>query len=243
MQSFLHAPFEAKACDSCHLPAKDGKVVLTQKSAKEVCVTCHADKAEQIEKAKVQHPGALGDCTDCHSPHGGNSPGFPKPGPVGVCLNCHSDQAEQGKKAHVHQPAFVQGCATCHEPHGNDTPKLLRASTPNQLCLECHGPDSQPQKLESEHLVTIFDGKVKLPEDYFAQVKILPIKYGLGHPVENHPISNVVDPKDITKVRVAINCLTCHQPHASTNAGLLAKDQQNNMAFCDNCHKDRTMSK
>jgi predicted CXXCH cytochrome family protein len=243
MQAFLHAPFEAKACDTCHAAAKDGKVVLTQKTAKEVCVTCHADKAEQIEKAKVQHPGAMGDCTDCHNPHGGSSPGFPNPGPVSVCLNCHTDQAEQGKKAHVHQPAFEQGCATCHEPHGNDTPKLLRASTPNQLCLECHGPDSQPKKLESDHLVTIFDGKVKLPEDYFDQVKVLPIKYGLGHPVEHHPVSDVVDPADITKVRIAINCLTCHQPHASTHDGLLAKDQQNNMAFCDNCHKNRTMMK
>jgi predicted CXXCH cytochrome family protein len=33
--------------------------------------------------------------------------------------------------------------------------------------------------------------------------------------------------------------LSCHQPHASANAGLLIKDQQNNMAFCDNCHKNR----
>jgi len=163
MQAFLHDPFASKQCDVCHQPAKDGKVVLTQASAKEICVTCHADKAEQIEKAKVQHPGAAGDCTDCHDPHAGRSPGFPKPNPVAVCLGCHSEQAEQGKKQHVHQPAFEQGCATCHDPHGNDNEHLLRAKAPNPLCLECHAPDRKPQKLEGEHLVTIFDGKVKLP--------------------------------------------------------------------------------
>ncbi len=110
---------------------------------------------------------------------------------MAVCLTCHTDQAEQGKKAHIHQPAFEQGCATCHEPHGGDNIHLLRAKTPNKLCLECHGPDSKPAKLESEHLVTIFDGKVKLPEDYFSRVPMLPLKYGAGHPVANHPVSDV----------------------------------------------------
>ena len=237
MQAFLHSPFESKSCDTCHQAAKNGKVVLTQASAKEICVTCHADKAEQIEKAKVQHPGAAGDCTDCHDPHAGRSPAFPKPSPVAVCLGCHTEQAEEGKKLHAHQPAFEQGCAICHDPHGNDNDHLLRAKTPNPLCLECHSPDAKPKKLESEHLVAIFDGVVKLPEKYFSKVPILPLQYGLGHPVERHPVSDLVDPKDVTKVVTPLNCLTCHQPHASAQPGLLVKDQVNNMAFCQNCHK------
>ena len=240
MQAFLHSPFEAKACDSCHAPPKDGKVVLTAASPKEVCITCHSEKAEQIEKAKVQHPGAAGDCTDCHSPHAGKSPAFPKPDGVQACLNCHSDQADQGKKAHLHQPAFAQGCATCHEPHGGDNEHLLRAKTADALCLECHGPDRQPKVLESEHMVTIFNGKIRLPEDYFSKNKVimLPLKYGRGHPVDGHPVKDVMDPTDVTKTMTTINCLTCHQPHSSAQPDLLAKDQANNMAFCATCHKN-----
>ncbi len=142
------------------------------------------------------------------------------------------------KKAHLHQPAFVQGCATCHEPHGGDNQHLLRAASTNKLCLECHGPDANPQKIEAEHLVTIFDGKVKLPEDYFRKVILLPIQYGHGHPVDRHPVSDIMDPKDQTKVLKPINCLTCHQPHSGANPGLLVKDQANNMAFCMTCHAD-----
>jgi predicted CXXCH cytochrome family protein len=238
MQAFLHSPFESKSCDTCHQPAKDGKVVLTAASPKEVCVTCHADKEEQIDRAKVPHPGAAGDCTDCHSPHAGKSPGFPKPDAVSVCLGCHSDQAAQHSKKYLHQPAFEQGCATCHEPHGGDNPKLLRAAKINQLCLECHGPDPSPQRLESEHLITIFDGKVKLPENYFGKVILLPLKYGRGHPLEGHPVSDVMDPQDVTKVAKPLNCLSCHQPHASAQPGLLVNDQVNNTAFCMPCHKD-----
>jgi predicted CXXCH cytochrome family protein len=242
MQAFLHNPFENKMCDSCHAPAKDGKVVLTNADTKALCVTCHDEQAKAIETAKVQHPGAQGDCTACHNPHAGKSPGFLQPDPVQACLACHSDQADQMKKAHLHQPAFQQGCATCHEPHGGTNDHLLRAATPNKLCLECHGPDASPKKLENEHLVTIFDGKVKLPEDYFRKVILLPIQYGHGHPVERHPVTDVIDP-GTTKVLKQINCLTCHQPHSGANAGMLVKDQANNMAFCMTCHAELTPGK
>lgn len=241
IQQFTHPPFESGACDTCHQPAKDGKVALTQSDVKAICVTCHSEQAEKIEKAKVQHPGAQGDCTTCHNPHAGRTPGFIQPNPVDACLACHSEQAEQFQKAHLHQPAFKQSCAICHQPHGGENPHLLRTKTVNALCLECHGNDTQPQRLESEHLITIFDGQVKLPEDYFEKNKaiVLPLKYGLGHPVTGHPVSDLVDPRDPNKVVKPISCLTCHQPHSSAAANLLIKDQTVSMTFCDTCHKNR----
>src|SRR5579864_997023 len=242
MQKFTHPPFAEKSCDTCHAPAKDGKVALTNPDSKALCVACHSEQAEKIEKAKVQHPGAQGECIACHNPHAGRTPGFVQPDPVNACLACHSDQADQFKKAHLHQPAFRQGCATCHEPHGGDNEHLLRTAKVDSLCLECHGPDSQPKKLEAEHAIAIFNGAVKLPKDYFSKnkVPILPLRYGRGHPVAGHPVSDVMDPADITKVTAKINCLTCHQPHSSAQPGLLAGDQADNMAFCASCHKDMT---
>jgi predicted CXXCH cytochrome family protein len=240
MAEFTHPPFADRQCEVCHAPAQNGKVVLTQTDAKALCVTCHDDKAKLIESAKVPHPGAAGDCTDCHSPHASRQPGLPKTNAVDICLGCHSDIADQGKKQFHHQPAFSQGCATCHQPHGGDNNHLLRAKTTNTLCLECHGPDSQPKKLESEHLLTIFNGSVKLPDNYFIKNKVvvLPLKFGMGHPVAGHPVSDLLDPADPSKVKTPMTCLTCHQPHASAQPDLLAKDQANNMAFCSTCHKD-----
>ena len=241
LAKFTHPPFADNQCDTCHAPAKDGKVVLTQPDAKSICITCHDEKAKQIETAKVQHPGAAGDCTDCHNPHASNQPGLPKTNGVDICLACHSDIADLQKKAVHHQPAFSQGCATCHEPHGGTREKLLRADG-NKLCLECHGPDSVPVQDKAAGVVKIFDGNVILPADYFRKNKvvILPLEYGKGHPIMGHPVSDVMDPTDITKVRQKLNCLTCHQPHASAHADLLANDQQNNSQFCATCHKDLT---
>ena len=241
MARFTHSPFADKQCEVCHAPAKDGKVVLTQADAKSLCVTCHDDKARQIDTAKVQHPGAAGDCTDCHNPHASKYPGLPKTNPVEICLGCHADIADLAKKPAHHQPAFVQGCGTCHEPHGGQRDKLLRADG-NALCLECHGPGASPQEDKSAGVLKIFSGAVTLPDDYFQKNKVvvLPIQYGKGHPIMGHPVSDVMDPQDVTKVREKLNCLTCHQPHASAHSDLLAHDQENNAQFCASCHKDLT---
>jgi len=240
MRRFQHAPFEAKSCEMCHAPAKDGKVVLTQPDAKSLCLTCHDDKGKTIESSKVPHPGAMGDCTDCHSPHAASEPGLPKSDGVAICTGCHTDIGDLGKKAYHHQPAFGQACSICHTPHGGENDHLLRAKG-DILCLACHGPDRTSTALKDQHLISILDGKVKLPEDYFTKnnVVILPLKYGLGHPVENHPVADVMDPTDQRKVKTPLSCLTCHQPHASAQADMLVKDQVNNMAFCDTCHKNR----
>jgi len=78
---------------------------------------------------------------------------------------------------------------------------------------------SGAKETRSEHLITIFNGSVKLPEDYFAKNKavVLPLKFGRGHPIEGHPVSDVMDPSDITKVHAQISCLSCtshtHQPN------------------------------
>ena len=82
---------------------------------------------------------------------------------------------------------------------------------------------------------------MKLPDDYFEVNKafVIPLKYGVGHPVACHPVSDLMDPTNPGKVKTPMSCLTCHQPHASAGADLLVKDQANNMAFCDTCHKNR----
>ena len=238
MQAFVHPPFADKQCEVCHAPAKDGRVALTQANSRELCVMCHDAQAKAIEAAKVQHPGAAGDCVDCHNPHASDQPGLPKTNRVTICLSCHSEQEEQLKTKRVHHsPAFQTGCTTCHEPHGGANQHLLRASDVNTLCLECHGPDAPaPTRLSDQHLVAIYDGKVRLAEDYFKKVPVLPIRYGFGHPTEGHPIGNAIVKK--TKTAIALNCLSCHQPHASAKSGLLAKDQENNMAFCRTCHSE-----
>ena len=78
---------------------------------------------------------------------------------------------------------------------------------------------------------------MKLPETHYNKITKLPLAYGLGHPTANHPIADVRDPKDTTKVKTVLNCTVCHQPHASSARALLVKDQQPGLEFCRTCHK------
>ena len=75
----------------------------------------------------------------------------------------------------------------------------------NTACLECHGPDRGPAKLEAEHLIAIYEGKVKLPEGYLRKAPVIPLEYGLGHPVEYHPVSDVMDPANQSKVKTPLS--------------------------------------
>ena len=62
-------------------------------------------------------------------------------------------------------------------------------------------------------MLTIFNGTVRLPDDYYQKnkVPILPLRYGLGHPVDYHPVSDVMDPANQSKVKTPLSCLSCHQ--------------------------------
>jgi predicted CXXCH cytochrome family protein len=239
MQAFLHPPFGEKLCDVCHEPAKDGRVVLAEKNVKALCAGCHSDQVARIESAKFQHQGAQGDCTDCHDPHAGKSRAYPKQDPINVCLNCHTDQAELQNKRVLHQPVFGQGCTTCHDPHGGERAKLLRADG-NALCTECHGTGVTHKVDQGTHAVAIFDGRVQLPENYFAQQQVvhLDLKDGIGHPVWRHPVSDVHDPANPTRIKTPLGCLSCHQPHAGGARAMLVKDLPPSLQFCRTCHQE-----
>jgi len=237
MQKVVHPPFGENLCEVCHEAPQNGRVVLTNKNVKDICASCHSDQAEKIESAKFQHPGAQGDCTDCHNPHAAKTHGLPKSDPVSICLDCHVDQAELQTKKVAHQPAFEQGCAVCHDPHGGERPKLLRAEG-NALCTECHSASSVATKLADAHQVSIFDGHVKLPEEYFVQKRVMRFDFtgGIGHPVGRHPVVDVHDPVDPSKIKAQIGCLSCHQPHAGGARAMLIKDLSPGLAFCRTCH-------
>jgi predicted CXXCH cytochrome family protein len=214
-------------------------VVLTQKDVRSLCVTCHDEQAKRIETAKVQHPGAQGDCTACHSPHASKYSRLLAPDPVSVCLNCHSEQADMEKHSpFLHAAAFRDGCFTCHSGHGGDRPKLLRAAVEdNKLCLECHSPLRHPVFNEATKTVSIFNGSVQLPANYFVKLMPLGLLNGdtAGHPTASHPVAAAIDRGDPDKKR-PMDCLSCHLPHAGVSRSMLVTNTAVTAPLCGRCH-------
>lgn len=197
----------------------------------ETCIKCHPNKAQ----GKFVHTAVAQGCENCHTAASENNKTTITDVAVGgdLCAMCH----EAAKATVQHAPYKNGQCLVCHDPHTGDFPKQTRAAV-NQLCLTCHGPADERPQANGDQLVVLFGGKVKLPEAYYQQVPILPLHDGVGHPLQGHPVSTVIDPN--TKAQVAMDCLSCHQPHAGNSPRMLVKDQKDDMAFCNTCHNSGT---
>ena len=138
-------------------PYIDPKAIKT-----ETCIKCHPNKSQ----GKFVHTAVGQGCENCHTATSENNKTVITDVAAGgdLCAMCHEAQ-----KASVQHAPYKSGqCLVCHDAHTGNYPKQLRAPV-NELCLTCHGPDASQQPADSEHLVAVFGGKVKLPEAYFTR--------------------------------------------------------------------------
>jgi DmsE family decaheme c-type cytochrome len=128
------------ACTDCHsVHHPRTSQFLLVKSQPELCYTCHADKRAQFDMPFHHRVNeGLVKCSDCHNPHG-----TPLQHQLNaavsqdaVCFTCHADK--QGPFVFEHEPIKTEGCTACHTPHGSSNPHLLKFSSVNLLCLQCH---------------------------------------------------------------------------------------------------------
>ena len=128
-------------------------------------------QGQAIDAAKVPHPGATGDCTDCHNPHAASQPGLPKTDAVTICTGCHTRHRRPAQEG-----AFI----TSRHSRRAAPPATRRTAATTSICCAPRAtrcawsatvPIPAPQKRRGRHLLTIFDGKVKLPEDYYQRTR------------------------------------------------------------------------
>ena len=145
---FVHPPFAAGECSSCHQfvkgkqhPDDGGAVVLVEPGAK-LCYQCH--DVRNVKKY-VHAPVASGNCVACHNPHSSVNAGLLKNEGAALCLSCH-----KGKFKHKvdHAPVAAGNCLICHDPHQSDNRKLLKLAGAT-LCFSCH--DSSAMTGKSVH--------------------------------------------------------------------------------------------
>jgi predicted CXXCH cytochrome family protein len=94
----------------------------------------------------------------------------------------------------------------------------------------------QPTAVENAHLPHLRrQGSLS---NYFTEKRVVRFDFanGAGHPVGRHPVSDVHDPADPSKIKWPLGCLSCHQPHAGGARAMLVKDQTASLQFCRNCH-------
>jgi len=137
---------EEATCVNCHTPHSSEMPALIRAPEREVCLSCHQEKAAVRAIAAAVHPafGGRQDCTVCHELHTGKTSALlKKPSAQETCKTCHASHARfshpmgEGVPDPSHPGHFV-GCLSCHDPHGTPHERFLIADPAQALCLRCH---------------------------------------------------------------------------------------------------------
>ena len=125
-----HAPYAQRQCNRCHGAGlgggeKGGDMLgfmnvdpTSFKTAREQCLSCHANPKEVSARSVVAHEGewlhgpvANGECCSCHCPHESRNRALlitERSEPL--CLQCHKDQRRTTAMSKL-------DCTDCHDPH------------------------------------------------------------------------------------------------------------------------------
>ena len=209
-----HAPVKAGECSKCHGDPKDAAKLTME--AKPLCLSCHANRAEDFKKPAVHSAFKDMDCGACHQPHSSNQPHLLN-APVGeLCAGCHDIKSDPIKGAHHGVTVFEGDCTACHSPHASKNAKLI-----------IEGKEHVPfdsRSCEMCHAKTGADGKAalkKIPEETCFAC------HSNFRKLDKNP---VVHPPFASG-----DCTICHNPHVSARGSLIRKPLAD---ICFGCHDE-----
>lgn len=157
---WVHSPVRKGECFKCH--DKDNNFTL-QDPIGGVCLSCHVQKKEAMDKAEFKHePAEDGYCTICHSPHKSNVKTHLRKPVNELCSQCHElndpatkIHATSYMKNHPVEGVYAEkikkniDCGDCHNLHYADNDKMV--DTPGgaeKICVKCHEPEEASDLLQ-----------------------------------------------------------------------------------------------
>ncbi len=225
------------------------------------CLECHSDYGDNLQRtvhkfnptASANLPQVL--CTSCH---GDGSKHLEEPSAeniinpakasifdlVKTCSGCHaSEHVKEFSQTNVHFRQNV-GCLNCHSIHQPKAERLLRMS-PVSLCLSCHaeikqklaGPSRHPVK---DKLVSCIDcHQISLqPGQSFSLSRADQTCFNC-HAEFQGPFIYEHDAANEYSLEKG-SCLSCHDPHGSSNPRLLLQPVKQLCLQCHTVPKHRT---
>ncbi|QXE85607.1 cytochrome c3 family protein [Geomonas nitrogeniifigens] len=205
-------------CLKCHDPHSSMVKNNLLKPGNELCLDCHKSLSGRIAKAKVQHAPVKKDCLICHAPHGSaKEASLLKERITALCAGCHKTDQPIFVKKHMNYPVANSNCVYCHDPHGSDRKGILYNNVHKpvsaMMCNQCHEEATSPNALKTKR-----EGAE--------------LCKGCHNEMYNTAFGkNRIHSPLLTKQA----CLSCHNPHAGKEKGLLREAP---IQLCGKCHAD-----
>jgi len=136
-----------EAGDKCDITKLLDYKQLPPQAQSLICLKCHAAASTPALSNWHTSVHALNDlsCFSCHKLHEGPQQKVSREKMAEVCYGCHPDvKAQFSLFAHHPIRERKMNCFDCHDPHGSPQPKMLKGSTPRDLCTRCHMEKNGP---------------------------------------------------------------------------------------------------
>lgn len=229
-------------CLRCHAQPEDSP------PSSDWCNPCHNTVRQRLEEHTVEKTRP---CTGCHKIEADlttmNAAG---PGGANPCYDCHPDKIGLASRDYVHGPVAGGACTVCHDPHGSQYAKTLVRPVP-VLCESCH-TDISGRNRDHQHYPFEQGWCIECHDPHATNNRWVLLKTGEelcmschftsgSQRTHNHP--HGVKPKKPLPPQLHLSasgeleCLTCHQPHAS-DAHYLLRIRSEGENMCLGCHKD-----
>lgn len=214
----VHKAVAEGNCVNCHDPHASNNKFNLLKSGNELCFSCHKAMADAGKKNTFKHSPVEKNCLNCHSPHASvKFLSLLKDEVPGLCTKCHKADTAPFLKQHMNYPVGKSTCTSCHNVHGSDRGGMLfhnvHKPVANKMCNQCHEEAGSPTAL-----------KTKKPG------------YELCRGCHNTMINDAFGKNRVHWPLVSkTGCLSCHNPHASGENGLLKGTM---ISVCGTCHSD-----
>lgn len=241
----FHGSEQAKICIDCH--NLSGDINDTIKTAN-VCYQCH----RHTQATFITHiPNDSLACINCH--HLAEDLSYLSGGfysAVNPCYGCHSNKVGEFDSEYIHGPVAGESCIICHNPHGSDFPPTL--NDPQEvLCITCHQEIDKKFDLPVQHEPFRLSKCVSCHDPHATNNKWVLVKESEELCLNCHMKSNGLDfhqhPYNVKPKRKLeadlkltergnLECISCHDPHATKAQHLLRVDSE---ITCMGCHPDR----
>jgi len=205
-------------CMKCHDPHSASNKNNLLKAGNALCLDCHKAMGEELAKIKHKHNPVEKGCLTCHETHASQKGEFLLKNKVNaLCIGCHKTDRPVFAKQHMNYPVATSNCTNCHDPHGSNMKGILynnvHRPVSSRMCNQCHGEASSPNPLKTKR-----EGNE--------------LCRGCHNEMFNKTFAkNRVHSPLLSKQ----GCLSCHNPHAAKEKGLLKEPA---IALCGSCHED-----
>lgn len=243
--TFHNGPKKIHLCDNCHLEQLGNEPTngVDNKGAT-VCFSCHTDFASRT----LLHSSMENEkCVTCHTLGLNQTSGAI----ASPCYTCHQEYKDMFNQEYIHGPVAGESCGICHDPHGSENKKGLIKPI-EVLCYSCHEFNRELKDLPIQHYPFETGQCTKCHDPHSTNNRWVLVKRSEKvcfqcHDPNEDPLKNHIHPYDVKPKRKwkislelsdqgKLECLTCHNPHAS-NAGHLLRSDQNNS--CIGCHQEK----